>query len=329
MKDKISISRLLVISLAFMMLLCFTSFADDVQTSGTSRIAAKVNDANITESELENATDKFIPRRSFHGKGAMQKRDKYRKQAIEQLIENELIYQEAKRRGMTVNKDELDAMIRKRQEGFKDQKEFSSALKGAGITIEEYRQRLEKEELVRRLTKEEFEDKSIYSDKELEDYYDENKSKFIRPEGFKLKYIFLKAASGAASEQKMEKKRIAEQVLDRINAGEEFTGLAYKYSEDDYRVKGGDLGWVHKGRLDPEIEIVMLDLDVGEVSHLIETPSGYHIIRVEEKRFAEQAAFRDVKDKLKTELESKRYKEIKEAFINKLKEKAKIEIIKN
>ncbi len=328
MKNKVWL-RIMFLTVFSMMLSFSSVFADEEKMSDASQVVAKVNGTPVTEAELEKALDIYVPPGSFHGKKAFQKREQYKEQALEQLIETELIYQEAKRRGMTVSKKDIDNMVKDAEKKYKDKKAFEKALKSSGITMPEYRDKLARNELVKRLTKEEVEDKSKYSDKELEDYFNENKPKFLRPEGFRIKHILIKVNPSEPEEQRIEANKKAKDIIERIKAGENFSELAYNYSDDPFRVKGGDFGWVHRGRLEPEVESIMYGLEVGQTSELVETIYGYHIIRLEEKRPAEQLDFQDVKDKLRKDKESNRYKERKEEFINSLRQKAKIEIIKN
>jgi len=291
------------------------------------KIAARVNGAPITEAEVERAIDAYIPRSVYHGTVRPEKRQEYRGPALDMLIERELIYQEAKARGLTVKEREIDTIVKETKKRIKDNKgDFEKALKAEGLTLEGYREILRKDELIKKVLKVEVEDKAKYPDGELEGYYNANKGKFIRPEGFRVKHILLTVSPDAADKEKTEKKEKAMDVLKKAAAGEDFSELASKYSEDAYRVKGGDLGWIHKGRLLIELEEAALKLQVGEIRGLIETAEGYHIIKLEEKKPAEQLSFSDVKDSLRKELETKRHKELKEALIKALKEKAKIEI---
>jgi len=98
-------------------------------------------------------------------------------------------------------------------------------------------------------------------------------------------------------------------------------------SEDAYRVKSGDVGYMHKGRMLPEIEEAAFRLKVGEVSDLIKAENNWFIIKLEDKKPEHQLSFEEVKDKLKKELETTRAQELKEAWITDLRAKAKIEVL--
>lgn len=287
---------------------------------------AMVNGTPITEAELEKAIDTYIPSGAYHGSVGIDKRGEYRERALNLLIENELLYQDAKAQELTVDKKDVERIVEETKKRYKGEKDFEKALKSAGLTLDEFRKTVKRNELIKKLVKEKIEETTKYSDKELEDYYNANKGKFLRPEGFRVKHILIKVPPTATEEERKEIKNRATDILRKAKAGEDFSELASKYSEDAYRVKGGDLGWVHQGRLEKPIEEAVLKLKVGEISGLIETIFGYHIIKLEEKKLEEQLGFSEVRDSLKRELEPKRYNEVREKFLKTLKDKAKIEI---
>lgn len=295
--------------------------AEPQQTS----VVARVNGVSITEAELDRAIDTFVPPGAYHGGVAAQKRDEYRKQALALLLENELLYQEAKARGLAVKDKAIDAAVEETKKRYKDNAAFKRALKATGITLDEFRKILRRNELIRTVLRLEVEEKSRYSEKDLEDYFSANRDKFVRPEGFRLRHILLIIPPTATDAEKAEIRKKADDLFKRAKAGEDFAALASAYSQDAYRIKGGDLGFVHKGRLDPVVEETAFKLAVGEVG-MGESIYGYHIVKLEEKKPAEQLNFADVKDSLKKELEAKRYRETKEALLKTLREKAKIEI---
>ncbi|MFA4827692.1 MAG: peptidylprolyl isomerase [Thermodesulfovibrionales bacterium] len=294
--------------------------------AGEQKIAASVNGENISEAEVQIAIKRLIPASAFHSAITAEKREQYRKPAVDLLIEKELLYQEGKRLGISAKKSEVKEVFNKNKEAFKKKKNFYAALKNQGLTEESYRKLIEKEFVTVQFLKQEVEDKIKLSEADLEDYYNKNKGKFVSPDKIRVREMSINVSPTATQAEREEKKKQAEDLLKRVKAGEDFAALAYKYSEDDFRVKGGDLGLSHKGRLMQELEEAAYRLNIGEVSGLIETIYGYHIIRLEEKKPEEQLDFAGVKDSLKKELETKRYKEAKEAIVKALKEKAVISI---
>jgi parvulin-like peptidyl-prolyl isomerase len=198
---------------------------------------------------------------------------------------------------------------------FDKPEDFKTALERSGITEEGLRKQIEKSLLVQAIYKKTVIDPSQVSEKELKEYYDKNKAKFRQPESVKLGLI-------SAKEEKK-----AKDILAKIKAGGDFGDIAYKMSEDAYRVKSGDIGYVHKGRMLPELEDVAFKLKVGQVSDLIKAGDYWYIIRVDDKKPEHQMSFDESKDKLKRDLEADHYRENKDKWITELRAKAKIEVL--
>jgi parvulin-like peptidyl-prolyl isomerase len=119
----------------------------------------------------------------------------------------------------------------------------------------------------------------------------------------------------------------AQEIYSKLESGEEFAVVATNMSEDSYRVMGGDIGYVHKGRVLPEIEEVAYKSEVGQLSEPFKADKVWYIIKVEDKKPERQVPFEEIKDKLKGELEAKKQQELKEKWIADLRSKAKIEIL--
>jgi peptidyl-prolyl cis-trans isomerase C len=288
-------------------------------------VVAKVNGVEITETEFQRGLDSFVPPGLYHGTMATQKRDQFRKQALDLLVENELLYQEAKARGMKIETAVVDAAVEETKKKYKDRKAFERALKATGITLDEFREMVERNELIRKILRAEVVEKSNYTDKELEAYYAANKERFMRPEGFRVRHILINIPPTATDAEKAEIRKKGDDIFAKAKAGEDFGSLASTYSEDAYRIKGGDLGVVHKGMLEPAVEELALKMKPGEVGKT-ESIYGIHIIKLEEKKPAEQLGFADVQSSLRKDLESKRYAEQRAAFLKTLRDKAKIEV---
>lgn len=286
---------------------------------------AKVNDTVLTEADLEQALNEIMPAGVFHGGFSSKKREEYRPQAFEKMIEKELFYQEAVKIGLKIDEEIIKAEREKTIERLGGEKKFEVALKNAGLTDEQYQQRLRKKQLVKRFITIEVSDKARPTDEEIKDYYRRNKKKFIRPEARKLTHILISVQPEASAEERKLKKAQAQEVIDRINAGEDMSDVAWNHSMGPYRVKGGDMGLVHRGRLYPDLEKEVFQLEPGRLSGIIETIYGYHIVRVEEVKVAKQLDLKDVYDKIKKELTKRNEKQIREDLVASLRAQARIE----
>ena len=286
---------------------------------------AKVNDTVLTDADLQQALNEIMPAGVFHKGFSSEKRAKYRPQAFEKMIEKELFYQEAVRRGMKINEEIIKAERGKTIKRLGGKKKFKAALKKAGLTDKQYQERLRKKHLVKHLISVELKDKAQASDEDVEAYYEKNKNKFMRPEARQLTHILISVKPSADAEERKLKKARAQKVLDKIKAGENMSTVAWDYSDDPYRVKSGDYGLVHKGRLYPDLEKEVFEIEPGRLSEIVETIHGYHVFRVEEVKAPEQLSLADVHDKIQKELTEKKEKQLREALTTRLRGEARIE----
>ena len=122
-------------------------------------------------------------------------------------------------------------------------------------------------------------------------------------------------------------KERAKEAYSKIKSGSDFAQVAMTYSNDMSRIKGGEMGFVHRGMMPQDIEKAAFSLKVGQISEIIETDIGFHILKVEEKRASRQVSFDEIKEKLKNELTESMQKNRLEGLIKRLRENAKIQYI--
>jgi len=301
---------MLRIFLSFLMIFLFavSSYAEDV-------IVAKVNGTTFTQKDLEAEVDRLIPQMTFHRNVPPEKRKNYYGKALDELINRELQYQDAKAKDIKIEKEKIDAQLEKFKKRFKSEKEYQAALKQEKSTEEQVRARIEKELLAQAAYTRNVTEPAKMSEPALKEYYEKNAAKLKQPESAKLRII------STTDEKK------AKDILAKIKQGDDFGELAYGLSEDSYRVKSGDIGYIHKGRMLPEIDAVAFKLKVGEVSDIIKAENNWFIIKVEDKKPERQMTFEETKARLQKELETERANELKKKWIDSLRAKAKIEIL--
>jgi parvulin-like peptidyl-prolyl isomerase len=309
-KEKEKEICMLRIFLSFLMIFLFavSSYAEDV-------IVAKVNGTTFTQKDLEAEVDRLIPQMTFHRNVPPEKRKNYYGKALDELINRELQYQDAKAKDIKIEKEKIDAQLEKFKKRFKSEKEYQAALKQEKSTEEQVRARIEKELLAQAAYTRNVTEPAKMSEPALKEYYEKNAAKLKQPESAKLRII------STTDEKK------AQDILAKIKQGDDFGELAYGLSEDSYRVKSGDVGYIHKGRMLPEIDAVAFKLKAGEVSDIIKAENNWFIIKVEDKKPEQQMTFEETKAKLQKELEAERANELKKKWIDNLRAKAKIEIL--
>jgi len=278
-------------------------------------VVARVNGAAITSFDLETEVDKLIPSSSFHGGISEETRSEYKEQALEELIKQELQYQDAQQKGIKPGRQLVKQRMKVIRDRFSSSKEYTTALGRAGLTEAMLRERVEKGVVIQEAIDKLVMAPSRMDDAALEDYFNKNKSRFKQLESVRLSMISAKD----------EKK--ATEALRRVQAGEDFGNIASRMSEDNYRIKGGDIGTIHRGRIYSELEDVAFKMKNGEVSGLIRAEGTWFILKVTDIQTEHQMTFEEAKLKLKKELEAKRSAELLEKWNQELRAKAKIEIL--
>lgn len=293
--------------------------ADDVSKD---RIVALVNGVAITEDAVQREIEVELPKTLYHKNITEERKKAYREKAIENLIVRELFYQETKSTGIKVQRSKVNEVFDSYKKRYGSKEKLKEALKNINLDIESFKKEIEKNLIVNEFIRLNIEEKAVVSEKELKEYYKKNIESFREPEKIRLREIFIGVPYDADYETIKKKKDKAEEVLKKARAGIDFSIIAREYSEDPYSVKGGDIGYIHYGRLDHEIEKVAFNLKPGEVSDIIEVKAGYFIIKVEESVPSRLLSFDEVKGRLKRTLEAKKKEQIKEDLSRTLKAKA-------
>ena len=169
--------------------------------------------------------------------------------------------------------------------------------------------------------------KDTVSEDDVKSYYDTHQDEFKTPEMVKARHILIKVDKSASEEDKKQAQKKAEDILSKIKAGEDFAKLASEFSDDPgSKSKGGDLGFFARGRMVKPFEDAAFALKVGEVSGIVESPFGYHIIKAEERKDAGVETYDTAKDKIRQRLVQERAKSTVTEFIDKAMKDANVEL---
>ncbi|MBK5101874.1 MAG: peptidyl-prolyl cis-trans isomerase [Desulfobacteraceae bacterium] len=170
-----------------------------------------------------------------------------------------------------------------------------------------------------------FAQKVTISGEETKSYYDSHLDSFKQPEEVKASHILIKIDSQAKESQKTEARKKLEEVQKKLNKGDDFAALAKEFSQGPSSAKGGDLGYFRRGQMVKPFEEAAFALRPGEVSDIVETRFGYHLIKIFDKRPETTMAFKDIKEKLQQYLKQGKVREQVSAYVEELKGKAKVE----
>lgn len=280
-----------------------------------SGAVARVNGVAVTQKELDAELQRLIPQSTFHGTISEERRREFRDKAVRNLIEAELIHQDAVARGMKAERKAVKEHLKAIKKKYGSQKAYTAALEQEGISEDVLMARIRRYELVHQAFRKIVIEPSVLSDEALSEKYEKNKEQYRKPEAVRLSIISTKNHDSAL------------EALAKLAEGADFGEVAVRYSEDVYRFKGGDVGYIHRGRFAGELEDEAFKLRVGEVSGIIRTDENWVILKLEDRKPARMLPFDEIRDKLKNDLEKKRQEELKDTWIAELKAKAQIEFI--
>lgn len=291
-------------------------------------IAAVVNDEIITLLEVTREAQPVI--RESEKKAALDdaERSRIRRAALESLVEKKLVEQKIKELNIRVGEDEVKQAIEdvKKQNNM-NQEALVKALSGQGLTFDQYRSQLQDQLEKLKLVSMEVRSKIQVGDTEMREYYEANQAKYREEDTFRARHIFFKTSEKAPADEIKRSMTTALMVLAEAKSGKDFTELAKSYSEDPAaRKDGGDLGRFKKGDMQPELEQVIMAMKVGEVSELVYTPLGFHIIKLEERVSGKLKPFESVKNEIEELLYRKKSEERFSAWAKELRSKASVEI---
>ncbi|MFQ5604532.1 MAG: peptidylprolyl isomerase [bacterium] len=294
-----------------------------------NKVVAKVNGKEINEAALFHEINKKLPQTSFHSQVSPEKLQEFRKAALQKLIEDELFFQAAQKQKIAVELLEIEQQIAFMKKGYASEKAFQQAMSKSGYNALKLMKRVERSLMIKKIQQKEIFDRVTITDSEIREYYQNNQSKFLLPQQFRLRHILISVKPGAMAKGWQAGLEEAQKVYERIQAGENFAELAAEVSADSSsREAGGDIGWFHKGQLIPELEKALGEIQIGDVSPPVRSIYGFHLIKFEEARLAKQLTFEEINQKdLKQKLYNKKIESRRQEFLSELKSQAQIQIM--
>jgi parvulin-like peptidyl-prolyl isomerase len=275
-------------------------------------ILAQVNEEQITVDEFNREVKELIlePGQEVKGRNFSDLKEAY----LDQVIERRILVQEARRLGIKISSEELNQAISEIKKDYPGEG-FGEKLGVKGITLEEWKSRLEEKLLAEKMIRHALYYRGEIDEKEALQYYENHLSRFQISEKVRARQIVVTTEEEAI------------QLLNQLKKGENFEKLAMKKSLGPEKVEGGDLGYFSKGERPAEFEQVF-SLDVGEISGVIRSPYGYHIFKLDEKIAPRQVPFEEARAGILQELRQKKGEEEYQRWFKGLKGKAKVKINK-
>jgi peptidyl-prolyl cis-trans isomerase C len=287
-------------------------------------VIARVNGENVTKADF----DRLIKNMEL-GAGQpipSERRDEIMRRSLDQLITYTLLTQETKARKIAVTGAEVEARLGEMRKQFPDEAAFKKALSERGMTVERLREDARIDMVISKMMDAEVANLPPPTDDQARDFYQKNPDKFQQPEAVRASHILI--PTGGADEAGKKKLRAqAESLLKQIKDGADFAQLARQHSKDNSAAQGGDLNYFTKGQMVPQFDQVAWALKPGEVSGIVETQFGYHIIKATDRRAASTVEFEKVSERIRQFLMEQQKQQRAEAFVDGLKKKARIEVL--
>jgi peptidyl-prolyl cis-trans isomerase C len=288
-------------------------------------ILARVNGEEITKVDF----DRLITNMEASARQPVpaERRDEIFRKALDELVTYKILSQETRARKIAVTDEEVESTIKQMRSQLPNEQEFKKALAARGVTLEKLKSDTRLDIGINKMMEAEAGTQPAPGDAQVREFYDKNPDKFKQDEACRASHILFKVEESADAATKKKAKDQAEGVLKEARAGADFAELAKKYSADGSAQQGGDLNFFTKGQMVPAFDQAAFALKPGQISDIVTTQFGYHIIKVTERRAASTVPFEQVSARIKEYLTEQQKQHKVEAFIELLKQKAKIEVL--
>lgn len=289
------------------------------------KLVAKVGSVPVTNYELARSFQRIMPLQgNFHGGVSAERKAEIRQEALDVLIERAYKVQYALSEEISVSQDVVDEKIAEFKKKFISEEVYQQAVEAEGQ--KEIRASLYRQLLAQKAEELRVDSKVQVTADEVKAYYEANKARFMQPRQFKASHILIRVDPASNSEERKEYLLRAEELLKRARAGEDFYNLAYYNSDDRTKYVGGDLGYFHEGQTVTAFEQALMALKPGEISELVKTRFGYHIILLVDVQEPRQLSYDDMAAKIRSQLEKERRDTIYQAWMDELKARFTTEI---
>lgn len=305
---------------------CASSTAQNQEAADAASIVATVNGVGIKKGEYKQELDSTY--RRFHQSGQLIDGSMYeqlKKEVLESLINLIVLDQYSKDFSIAVDDGAVEKHLQKAVSKYPSKRAYLKSLKEAGLTELDLRTRIKRTLAAQQLVNDQVKPKIVVTDEEIKAYYEENSYEFEHDVQVHAAHILIKVSPFAEDKEREKAKRRIEAIQKKIKEGEDFAALAKTYSEGPSKVNGGDLGYFGSAQMAPSFETAAFSLQPGEVSEVVSTQFGFHLIKVYDRKPAGKVPFSEAGPQLRARFFKERFNVALEKLVEKLKADATIE----
>lgn len=322
--------RIRCISVTFVLALLVIGSANAVESGEPEEpAAAVVNGERVSMSVLDANIQAVIGRNPELRAGEnLARLRKMRRDILNDLIDQELVIQEGRKAGLNPRDIEIDTELAKIKQRFPSENSFQQALEQQKLTAEKLRKVIERALIGKKVLDIKVKPTAkLVTDEDISVFYEGNKKIFAEQEEVKVSHILIKVAPDADEQAKADAKSEIQVILEKARNGEDFAELAKKHSQCPSAPEGGNLGYFTRGRMVKPFEDAAFSLEKGQISEIVETQFGYHIILGVDKKPEMQSKLEEVSEEIRKILYEKEVDTALKKWLEPVREKATIEIL--
>ncbi len=286
------------------------------------KVVAVVNEMPLTQADVQWE----IRRIQFQAKLRRQPiddamLDAMREKVIQSIINRELLYQHSKAKGITVDAIEIDIRVDQIKQALEAGQVLENQLAEIDIPLDVFRNQISQAIAIQKLLEMDINAKADVTEKEARLFFENNPQFFKRPEEVKASHILIQVKT-EDDEKKLAARQKIESIQAKLAAGEDFAELAKAFSEGPSNANGGDLGYFARKKMVKPFSDAAFSLEPGQISDIVETRFGYHLIKVVDKKPKSSYEFENIKQQLIEMLHNRKIQTETRQYLDELKKKA-------
>ncbi|HBH61596.1 MAG TPA: peptidylprolyl isomerase [Nitrospiraceae bacterium] len=247
--------------------------------------------------------------------------------ALERVIDQEIIIQESQKIKIDDIDKKVDEGVNKIKSKYKTEELFNAFLASKKLTENDLRENVRKQIYMDTYLEKNGVRNPVIPEEEMKKFYEESKDSFRTEEYVRASHILIKADENASQEEKDAARKKAETIRAEIVSGKDFAPMAREFSEDGRAANGGNLDYITRGYMPPEFDLVAFAMKKDEVSEVVQTKFGFHIIKVFDKKPGGIPPYEEMRDFIEKYLQQEETKKKLASHMAELKTKAKIEVL--
>jgi len=309
-------------------LLLMSAAAPGWTQQSSSGLAASVNGVEISALRFDRTVDAYLRQRGLNMQ-AMRDPGEYgriRREVLDILIGQELLWQEAKRKGVIVSEEQVQKALEQIRDSLPSEQAYEQRISESGFTREGFSEDLKHRMSAREFIRKEITPRVEVKDEEISQFYEANRDRMVSPAQVRARHILVKVDMGADEETRAAARERISKLLAQARGDEDFAALATQHSDGPSAAKGGDLGFFSREQMVKPFADAAFAMQPGEISGVVQTRFGYHIIKLEERREPRQLALAEVRERLRQRIAAQKVQQAVQDIVVTLRTASEVEV---